>query len=268
MQQSIIEPPLAEPVALQEAKFHLRFDLSDEDALIAQLISNARRYVETATKRALIRQRHRATMTRFPRVFELPISPVRKVNSITYVDNDGETQTLSSSLYQVDLFTSDRAMIAPAYGQTWPSVRPETFNAVTIDYLAGYATPFSTDFNSDANALNAPAHPYQDDDIVVASNSGGQLPDGLDPTVVYHVVNSAANSLELALTQGGSPIALQNNGDGLNFIDQVPAELTQAVKLLVGHWFKHREVAMSGNVSEIPFTVDSLLGPYKSQRFA
>lgn len=44
----------------------------------------------------------------------------------------------------------------------------------------------------------------------------------------------------------------------------VPEGIKQAMLLLIGHWFEHREGVNIGNiVNELPFAVDSLLWPYR-----
>ncbi len=44
-----------------------------------------------------------------------------------------------------------------------------------------------------------------------------------------------------------------------------PEAIKAAMKLLIGHWYKEREVVNVGNItSVIPFTVESLLWPYKA----
>lgn len=47
-------PPSAEPLTLAEVKAHLRLDGSDEDALLASLISTAREHLERETGLCLI----------------------------------------------------------------------------------------------------------------------------------------------------------------------------------------------------------------------
>lgn len=44
---------------------------------------------------------------------------------------------------------------------------------------------------------------------------------------------------------------------------KIPAPLCQAVLLLAGFWYDHREGASSGGVAELPFAVRSLTLPYK-----
>src|SRR5579885_998201 len=52
----VITPPSVEPISLTDAKAYLRVDFSDDDAVIANLITRARSYAETVTHRALCTQ--------------------------------------------------------------------------------------------------------------------------------------------------------------------------------------------------------------------
>jgi len=66
----------------------------------------------------------------------LPISPLQSVTSITYVDNAGDTQTWSSSLYTVDT-ASDVGRVRPIYNEDYPSSRGYT-DDVVITFISGY----------------------------------------------------------------------------------------------------------------------------------
>jgi uncharacterized phiE125 gp8 family phage protein len=68
----------------------------------------------------------------------VPRPPLISVSSITYVDGNGTTQTLSAAAYKVDT-DSEPGRITPAYGYCWPTTRAE-INAIAITYVAGYAT--------------------------------------------------------------------------------------------------------------------------------
>jgi len=47
----------------------------------------------------------------------------------------------------------------------------------------------------------------------------------------------------------------------------VPADLRQAVAMLVGHWFEHREAAVvDAGAAELPLGVHALLAPYRELR--
>lgn len=128
-----------EPVTTSQAKAHMRITDTAEDSYIESLITAARQHAEHLTERAFITQTWTMTLDRFPDYFgdiRLPKPLLISVSSITYVDLEGTTQTLSSSLYEVDA-RSQPGRIRPAYGQAWPSTR-EQLNAVTITYTAGY----------------------------------------------------------------------------------------------------------------------------------
>ena len=267
MQQSLLESPTAEPVSLKQAICHLREGDEAQDDLIRGLIRVSRQHVEDFTRRALVMQSWRVTLSAFHSVIELPVLPVRAISSIQYVDTEGTTQTLSSSLYQVDLTTSDRAKIMPAYGETWPSTRGETFNAVTIDFVVGNAVPFTTDFLTDANQMDATAHPHANGDVSQVWNTGGGLPDGLSTYTNYYVVNATTDAFELSLTLGGAPIVLTGDGTGTYFVGLIPEPLISAMLLLIGHLHENREQSIVGSLNEIPMGIQSLLLPYVSARF-
>lgn len=135
---SLYTPPEIEPITLTEAKAHLRVDGTAEDSLITGLIQAAREYAETYTNRALITQVWDYTLDYFPAsgVIELPKPPLQAVNSITYKDTAGNTQTWDDDNYEVD--TSEVfGRITPSYGIVWPSTQ-STINAVTVRFTAGY----------------------------------------------------------------------------------------------------------------------------------
>lgn len=139
-----------------------------KDPQLRRLIADARRRAEAITRRAFITQSWKLVLDRFPAPamnissanwygpqwgvgpgplsalapegrtgyeIYLPNPPLITVDSITYVDSDGATQTLSPTLYAVD--QSEPARLTPAYGQTWPATRNQA-SAVSIIYTCGY----------------------------------------------------------------------------------------------------------------------------------
>ncbi|MBB6144721.1 putative phiE125 gp8 family phage protein [Silvibacterium bohemicum] len=158
----LVTPPAAEPVSLSLAKQHLRVDFSDDDVLIAALITAARQYCEKYTHRAFFNQTWLRTLDYFPLWYnpdgtvnpryrsdwpyyadfwgriaiDLPRPRTVSVTSITYVDPTGTTQTLDPSTYVVDT-TSMPARIVPAKGFYWPSVNVYQPGGVKITYVAG-----------------------------------------------------------------------------------------------------------------------------------
>jgi uncharacterized phiE125 gp8 family phage protein len=90
MPLTIITPPAAEPVTVEEAKSFARVEDADEDALIETLITAAREHVEQATGRSFVVSTYGLTLRCFePDVIRLPRSPLVSVESVTYRDRDG-----------------------------------------------------------------------------------------------------------------------------------------------------------------------------------
>lgn len=129
--------PTAKLWTESEIRDHLRIDHSDEDGYLRNLLEAATMEVENFLRRSLLAQTWRQTLDRFP-CWEMPLprNPVTAVSSITYVDSDGATQTLSSSLYRL-VINGTPARVEPVWGETWPTIRPVT-DAVTVTFTAGY----------------------------------------------------------------------------------------------------------------------------------
>lgn len=133
---SIVTPPAVEPLSETEVWEQLHLDPETDDGTVGRLISAARLYVETFTRRALIQQTLKRALDWFPPQIMLPRPPLISVDEITYVDPDGVEQTLSASIYHVDSF-AEPAHVCPAYEEDWPSTRQQA-NAVVVTYSAGY----------------------------------------------------------------------------------------------------------------------------------
>lgn len=268
MNESLIVPAAAEPISLDTAKDHLRFELDNENELIRDLIRTATQHVEDYTRRDLVQKRYRLTSPYFPRRFVLPRIPTRSISSIRYIDQSNVLQTLSPSLYQTQLHTMSRAIVEPAYSETWPTLRLDTLDAVQLEYTSGYMAPVTTDYDSDLNQLTAVDHSLNDGDVVKLWNSSGEFPSGLDQRVNYYVVNATTDTFELSDSPGGAPLDIKSNQTGTTFVGEAPASIVQAMKLMIGHWFRNRESVLVGTTAmEMPFSAKSLLDPYVSHKF-
>lgn len=147
MTPSLVLAPTVEPFDVAEAKRHLRIaaDVDEFDPDILALIAAVRSWGEAFTGRAFLPQTWDLKADGFPACIVLPKPPVTGVTSISYIDQNGDSQTLSSALYTTDLPSGPYAppgRIVPAYGQSWPSTRSQP-NAVTVRFACGYADPDS-----------------------------------------------------------------------------------------------------------------------------
>lgn len=209
----LITPPAVEPVSIAQAKVHLRVDFDEDDDLIEGLIIAARELCEQKMQRAIFNQTYvlsldqfnygdwrstipveRRNPLRFSALWEsmalrLPMPRLVSVTSITYLDNNGEQQTLDPTTYVVDS-SSQPGRIVPAMSLTWP----------TTDYYV-------------------------------------------------------PGSVKVTLVAGSF-------GDGVT-VNNCPSAIKQAILLLVGHWYSHREAVTEKPMANLPLAVDALLSPYR-----
>lgn len=137
----LVTGPAQPPVPLSEMLKHLRLEHHDEDTEIEGFLASARGFIESNSGRILFTSTYRQTMDRFPchnQAIEILRAPVQSISSITYVDADGATQTLTASDYRVDL-DGPLCRITPTYGESWPTTQIVTA-AVKVTFVAGWAT--------------------------------------------------------------------------------------------------------------------------------
>src|SRR5690606_16988288 len=178
--------PVVEPVALEDAKIHLRVDGDEEDAWIRRAIVAAREYCEDFQGRAYTSRTLRLGLERWPsgRAIYLPKPPLQAVEAITYTLADGTQHTMDPSLYVVDA-DAEPGVIHLRPEAWWPSGPLQPGLPIRVAYTAGY-------------------------------------------------------------------------GDA----DSVPMSVRQAILLLVGHWYEHREAVVVGSLSrQLEFAVATLLWP-------
>lgn len=142
--------PTTEPITLAEARMHLRLttdsvdspaeETHPEDLLVSALVTAARQYAETYLQRALCDQQVEVVLDSFPsNEIALPLSPIVEVLYLTYVDENGDSQTLDPSQYVLDN-DQEPGWLLPLIDTTWPTTYG-VINAVRIRYRAGYSSP-------------------------------------------------------------------------------------------------------------------------------
>lgn len=137
--------PTDEPLSQTQAKDQLKIETSvtADDTYIDDCISDAVNDIEELTERALIDQTWEWKLDCFPighEPFRVPRPPLSSVTSIAYLDSDGASQTLATSVYEVDT-ASDPGRIALKFEQVWPIVRSgDVIDVVTVTFVAGYGS--------------------------------------------------------------------------------------------------------------------------------
>ncbi len=132
---TVTTQPAEEPVTLTEAKAHLRVSDTADDTYITAIIKAAREQAERFVNGAIVTQTLTGKLDQFFNEISLPSGPIAGITSISYIDTDGETQTVDSSIYTLD---APQRRILLAYNQEWPDTRCQK-NAVTVVFTAGVA---------------------------------------------------------------------------------------------------------------------------------
>lgn len=191
MTHTLITAPLGEPVTIEDARLHCRIDGSQDDEVLRALVAAARNYVEAYTGRALVNQTWELRVDQFPLYFQIPKAPLASVTSITYVDLEGNTQTLSSSAYQLVNETgpfSQPGKIFQAYNETWPSSRGH-IDDVRVRYVAGYGAPADVPEAIKAAIKLMTAHLFENREATITGTIASEMPlsvrNLLAPFVVY-----------------------------------------------------------------------------------
>lgn len=137
----LVTPPTEEPLTLAQAKTQCRITHDDENSLMLSYIASARIAAEEALARGLLTQSWKLTLSRWADVIGLPMAaPLQGVTSVQYYDATGALQTLSPTIYAVDL-VSRPGRIARAAGQTWPSLQSDRrLGRIEIIYVVGWTS--------------------------------------------------------------------------------------------------------------------------------
>ena len=252
------------------ARSQVNQDSSFDDEKLDIYIRAARKFAETLCNRTLIATRYRLTLDAFPDeappdsefgpILTLAFGPVLKVVSITYVDTNGDWQTVDSALYVVDLGSVTRIALVP--GQSWPTA-DSRIGAVRVTYDAGDAAAVTVVAATDVFTIKGGIWAtLAVNDVVRLSNSGGVLPSPLLADTDYYIQSlPSATTFTLSETEGGAAIDITDVGTGTHYIGSVPDDVLSWMRLRIGGLYENREdaVATQGQqMMTLPY-VDRLL---------
>lgn len=129
------QPPLSEPVTLDEVKAHLRVDHKGENDLLNSLIATARTFLESQTQLALMTQIWRLCLDHWPNdhCVMLHKSPVQSIDQIEQFDANGDGQIISTS----EMLLDGNAHPARLYTNR-QSMPEQAINGIEITFTAGF----------------------------------------------------------------------------------------------------------------------------------
>lgn len=174
--------PSVEPITPAELRAYCRIDDTFEDAELSVFISSVRELLEVQRNCCLCTSTVTLKMDQFPDwEIELRRCPAIAITSITYVDGDGTTQTLSSSNYSLST-GSYPAIVTPTYGNVWPTTRDQQ-DAVTVTYTAGYGSTPSTVPSAAKLAIRMAGHDFENYRGGISEKGMADLPIGFDRVI-------------------------------------------------------------------------------------
>lgn len=130
-----IEAPDAEPITLDQVKDLCEIDFEDKDDLLNRQIAVARDHTESYCGIRIATQTVAASCDSFTDFARLEVVPVQSISSISYVDTDGASQVLSTSVYELRADGIEAAIVR-AFNQSWPAIQQGS--RITVTAIVGY----------------------------------------------------------------------------------------------------------------------------------
>lgn len=131
----IEDMPETEPVALDDAKAHLRITHDADDEAIAALVKTARQICEEYTGLALITRDCRLYLDQWPKhTLSLPKPPLVNVAAINVYDANGDAAEFPAAAYAVDT-VGRPGRIEMTGTPPWPG---QPLGGIEIEFSAGF----------------------------------------------------------------------------------------------------------------------------------
>jgi len=252
--------PTAEPVSLEEAKWHLRIDTDDNDYIIEGLIKAAREHAEAVLNRALLSQTWCMYLEDWPDdedYIEIPYPPLQSITSIIYTDyngalntwtvatdSTGDTTLASATITGMtdtsDFDVGDIVTVSAGFPTTTLQIESKTATTIVLNNVAT---------STQANVTVTTATNYLED---TKSEPGRVvLAYGADwPTATLYPMNPIAITYVCGYSQP----------------DDVPQSIKQAMMIDIADMYEQREGLSEKDLKVLP-VVMRLLAPYMVHRF-
>lgn len=134
----VLEP--AKPlILLEDEKRHLRVSDADHDVEILRLIERATFWCQNYTRRKFLSTGMEWSFTRFTNPIPFSWSPLEAVTDISYVDVDGNPQTVTPTVYEVRTNRIPGEIILQ-YQEDWPTDVRDHDDSITVSLTVGYGS--------------------------------------------------------------------------------------------------------------------------------
>jgi hypothetical protein len=231
----IVTAPTAEPVTITEAKSQLRVDIGDDDAFIAEQIKAAREDCASFQNRCYYTTVYELWLDEFPEDdhIDIPLPPL-----------------------QVPVVTAGAFVI----GMTYRILTVGTTNFTLIGAAANTAGTVFTATGAGSGTGTATASViiryYGTDNTEYAMSGADYLAD--DKSEPGRVVLAYGCQWPSTSLRTANAVCITFTA-GYSSVSDIPQVVKQAILLLVGHYYEHRESVTDKQMVELPQAVESLL---------
>ncbi len=140
-----IHPDATYPVTLEQAKAQLKIEISEtsEDKLIQDYIESATDEAERFIEQDIVKHIYQLDCEKWYQDLLLPRYPVIEIESIKYIDENGDIQTLDSDKYKLIPLEDepDKMTIHYADFDGLPTLASDKLDAVQIIFHTGMDSP-------------------------------------------------------------------------------------------------------------------------------
>ena len=263
--------PLIYPITLDEAKSQVNATGSTyDDALISSLIVGAVNLTESYTWRPLVQQTWELYFDKdeVEETIYLNKTPLLSVVSVKYYNADNELTTLSTNDYEVDLISETGRIKFESV-----PVMADGFNKLIVEFTCGFMA-FSESVTADSvshatDKVTKTAHGiYNGQSLVITSVENIT---NISTNTLYYAKVVDANNFYLTTEPFGTHINLGGSdipAISYKALTNIPEQIKSAIKLTIGHLYKHREdVVVGAGGSELPLGSKYLLDFYKQKNY-
>lgn len=278
-----ITEAILEPVTLARAKQQCRIDPSftDDDELVEIYIGAARGLVEKIIQGSLFNRTWLRSIDNFPLasnwdtvispadrigwpvgsqiwnrvVIDLPGGRTRKVNSLTYLDGNGNEITVDPAIYRADL-ASIPARLAPASNALyWPWQGQYLPGSVRVTYEVANYTAAVT---GEAFTVPAPSGATSTYQLTKAWATGLErlIDAGGEPVTGAAIATDAvtgASTLTLPAALAGQALTLDYD------VQNLSKDVLSAMLCLIAHFYRNPEATTDLKLMEVPVSAKCLL---------
>lgn len=175
--------PSSGVLSLTRLKEHLRISGSAEDDVLAGYLWAAVRFCEAVTGVSVLSATYTQTLDRFPGGASSPIrllrSPATSLTSISYVDADGDSQTVTVGDYTL-FGNAEPSIVVPDVGLDWPTDVATLPGSVSVVFVAGYASADVAPKHLIHAVYMLAGHWYENRETVVVGVTANNVPLAVD----------------------------------------------------------------------------------------